>query len=181
MSVSVPVVDTWDGVDRRIYLKSGVTEFYPIEDLYREYRNQRRLDEGLRKFDPLLRAEGHINKGGGKYTPRYVVLLDGTKIVPYDESGEMSQLGEIITDDPEVDPDVYDVTSLSYPKVVYVTPAEAEVIEISTGSGVTQQDKDDIINGVLDEIVTGHTGAGSVGDYLIEIKKRANQAAKKLI
>ncbi len=135
MSVAVPVVDTWDGVTRRIYLKQGVTEFLPIEDLYREYRNQRRLDENLRKFDALIRAEGMVPKGGGKFTPRYVVLLEGTKIIPYDETGVLTQNGEIITDDPDVDATIYDVSLLTVSKVVLIAPSEAEVIEIDVGGG----------------------------------------------
>ena len=82
MSVAVPIIDYIDGNTRRIILKQGVSDYYPIEDIYHEYRRLRSLDVGgLRKFEPMLIAEGNKSKGGGAYTPRYVVLLDGVKIV----------------------------------------------------------------------------------------------------
>ena len=96
MSVAVPIVDTWDGPNRIIYLKQGVSNVYPIEDIYHEYRYARRTDENLRKYNPLILAAGNVSKGGGKFTPRYLVLLEGTKIIPFDENNTIYQLGELI-------------------------------------------------------------------------------------
>lgn len=132
MSVLTPVVETWDGANRRIYLKQGVSQFFPIEDIYHEYRNQRRLDENLRKFEPLLRAEGNVPKGGGAFTPRYVVLLDGTKIVPYDEALQLNQLGDMITDDPDTDATLYDISGLTTAKPIFITPSESETIQLNS-------------------------------------------------
>lgn len=159
MSVLTPIVDTWDGVNRRIYLKPDVSDFYPIEDLYHEYRTARRLDENLRKFNPLLKAEGNVPKGAGAFTPRYVVLLDGTKIIPYNNLIQINQLGDIITDDPDTDPTLYDTSTLTVPKVIYIKPSEAETIQLNSvaieyssfGGGVT-----------LDQYnVTGKAAAGT--------------------
>lgn len=133
MSVAVPVIDSWDGTNRRIYLKLGVSDIYPIEDIYHEYTNARRLDiTGLRKYAPLLRAEGNVKKGGGAFTPRYVVLIDGTKIVPYNETLQINQLGDMITDDPDVDSTLYDISSLTVPKVIFIKPSEAEIIQLNS-------------------------------------------------
>ena len=163
MTVLNPIVDTWDGTNRRIFLKAGVADYFPIEDLYHEYRNQRRLDENLRKFDALLKAEGNVPKGAGAFTPRYVVLLDGTKIVPYDNTIQINQLGDIITDDPDTDPSLYDTSTLTVPKVIYIKPSEAETIQLNSlaieyssfGGGVT-----------LDEF--NQTGVATAGtDYPI--------------
>ena len=132
MSVLTPVVQTWDGANRLIYLKQGVSDFYPIEDIYHEYRYNRRTDEELRKYEPLLRAEGNVPKGAGAFTPRYVVLLDGTKIVPYDEVLRINQLGDMITDDADVDPSLYDVSTLTVPKVIFIKPSESETIQLNS-------------------------------------------------
>lgn len=145
MSVAVPVIDSIDGDTRRIYLKQGVLSFLPIEDIYHEYRNLRRTDETLRKWEGLLRAEGNIPKGGGKFTPRYVVLLLGTKIVPYDESSRLDQLGEIITDDPDVDATIYDVSTLTNPKPIFLQPSEAEIITVATGSGLDATEQEQLL------------------------------------
>ena len=138
MSVLSPIVDTWDGANRRIYLKEGVGDYYPIEDLYHEYRNERRLNEGLRKFDPLLRAEGNISKGGGAFTPRYVVLMTSpislvtTKIIPFNETKQLNQLGDMITDIADTDPDLYDISQLTVPKPIFIKPSEAETIQLNS-------------------------------------------------
>ncbi len=148
MSVANPVVETWDGSARRIRLKMGVTTFHPITDLYHEYRYQRSTNEAFRVWEPLIRAEGNVAKGAGLFTPRYLVLLLGTKIMPYDESDTLTQDGEILTDDPDTDPSIYDTSELTVPKTIFVKPVGAEVITVATGSGVTDEDKDDIIAGV---------------------------------
>ena len=132
MSVLSPIVLTWDGANRRIYLKSGVSDYFPIEDLYHEYRNARRTDESFRKFDALIKAEGNVSKGAGAFTPRYVVLLDGTKIVPFDESLQVNQLGDIITDDPDSDPTLYDISGLTTAKPIFIKPSEAETIQLNS-------------------------------------------------
>ncbi len=134
MSVLSPVIDHIDGEARRIYLRQGVSDFHPIEDLYHEYRYLRRNDEDLRKWEPLLRAEGNVPKGAGAYTPRYVVLLNGTKIVPYNETLQLNQVGDIITDDPDTDATLYDVSQLTVAKPIFIKPSEAEVIQLNSES-----------------------------------------------
>jgi len=152
MSVATPIVQTWDGANRRIYLKQGVADYFPIDDLYKEYRDARKLETaGIRKFNALLKAEGNVPKGAGAFTPRYVVLLEGTKIIPYDESLQLNQLGDMITDDPDVDPTLYDISLLTNPKPIFIKPSEAETIQLNSlsiehssyGGGVTI----DVING----------------------------------
>lgn len=122
------VVAAWDGQARRIYLAQGVSSYHPIDDVYAEYRDKRRTDEAFRKWAPFMRAEGNVPKGGGKNTPRYLVLLGGVKVVPYDESAILTQLGDMITDNPDVDPEVYDMTTITQAMKVFVTPSESEVI-----------------------------------------------------
>jgi hypothetical protein len=133
MSVAVPVISSIDGALRRIYLLPGVSDYFPIEDVYHEYRNRRRLDtNSIRKYEPLLKAEGNVPKGNNAFTPRYVVLLNGTKIVPFNNSIEINQLGDMITDDPDTDPTLYDVSSLTVPKVIFIQPSEAEIIQLNS-------------------------------------------------
>jgi len=134
MSVSSPVIQSIDGSLRRIYLNQGVSDYYPIEDIYHEYRYRRRTDEELRKYEPLLKAEGNVPKGGGAFTPRYVVLLQGTKIVPYDESLQLNQLGDMITDDPDTDPSLYDISGLTTAKPIFIKPSESEIIQLNSSN-----------------------------------------------
>lgn len=143
------VVASWDGDNRRIYLATN--SFHPI-DLYREYRTWRRLNDAARVWDPLMKMDGNIPKGGGKSTPRYLTLLSdsngiGTKIVPMDQSHTLEITGEIITDQPDTDPEIIDISSLlSTSKVrINYAPAEAEIIQVSTGSGLTAEQAQKLI------------------------------------
>lgn len=150
------VVDTWDGANRRIYLASGVTEFHPIDDVYREYRTARRIDESFRVWEPFMRAVGHEPKGGGKYTPRYLLLLDGVKIICFDESTTITVTGEVLTDD-QTDP--FDYSTRTQPVVVRYQPAEAELISVGT-SGLTAAesqallDIDTNVDGLVTDVAT---------------------------
>ena len=157
MSVLSPVIDHIDGENRRIYLKQGVSDFYPIEDIYHEYRHLRRTDESLRVWSPLLRAEGNIPKGAGAYTPRYVILLNGTKIIPYDETLQINQLGDMITDDPDTDATLYDVSQLTVPKPIFIKPSEAEVIQLNSESIVFSS----FLGGVWVDVTSIYSDKGS--------------------
>jgi len=133
MSVAVPVVGSWDGEARRIYLLQGVTSFHWIDDVYKEYRYWRRTDEASRKWAALLVAAGNNPKGGGKFTPRYITLLDGARVVPYDENILIAVSGEAITDNADIDPDPFDTTTRTQPLKLYITPPAAEVIVVEVG------------------------------------------------
>jgi len=55
---------------------------HPV-DIYKEMRTLRLNDETLRPFDIFMKAYGNISKGGGKFTERYVQLINGTRISPF--------------------------------------------------------------------------------------------------
>ena len=156
MSVQNPVIASIDGATRRIFLAQGVTEFFPIEDLYAEYRYLRRTDESLRRWEPLLRAEGNVPKGAGAFTPRYVVLLDGTKIVPFDEADQLNQRGDIITDNPDVDATLYDISGLTTAKPIFIQPSEAETIQLNS----SQIEYSSFDNGITIDANSGFSGTG---------------------
>lgn len=135
MSVAVPVISSIDGDTRRIYLLQGVTDFHWIDDIYKEYRNLRRTDESLRKWEPFLSASGNEPKGQGKATPRLLKLLTDsrsitTKVVPYDESGTINVTGEAITDIADTDPELFDITTITSAVIIQYEPPSAEVIVI---------------------------------------------------
>ncbi len=125
------VVDHFDWVNRRIYMAAA--SWHPIE-VYQEYRDERRTNEAARPYDNLVRYEGYVAKGGGKFTPRYMVMLDGAKIVPVDggTAPVTTITGEIITDDQS---EFIDVAPLTVRPLVKYQPPEAEVIEVITSGG----------------------------------------------
>jgi hypothetical protein len=149
------VISSLDIVDKHIHLLSGVTEYHPVDDIYKEVRALRRTDETLRVMDVPVTAAGFVDKGGGKYTPRYAIFNNGWRVVPFDESQVLNITGEQITDDGQSGAACLDLSELSAASKVLInyTPSEAEVIVITTGSGVTEQDKTDIISGVWANLI----------------------------
>lgn len=153
------VIASIDGTARRIYLHVDTVgiDVHPI-DIYTAMRTFRRTDEDLRKYELFLSGHGKDQKSAGKFTERFVKTLLGTKIVPYDTTQRLSITGTIITDDGQEGIDCFDRSSLSPGVEVDIDyqPPQVEVIEVETGSGVSDQDKVDIINGVQNYDLTGY-------------------------
>lgn len=141
------IIASIDGLTRRIFLHADTigASVHPI-DIYKEMRILRKNNESLRFFDLFMRASGNSPKGGGKFTERFVTLLLGTRIVPFDISQELTITGTIITDIGTEGVAAFDRSSLTPTSNVHINyiPPQVEVIQITTGSGVTAQDKIDI-------------------------------------
>lgn len=129
-----------NGVTRRIYLDpaaaiGGVLSFHPTVDLYSEYKALRASDESVRPYNAFMLSAGNVAKGGGKYTPRYTMMLEGTKLVIPTGITVVNITGELLTDDSS---DALDLSLITGPCRINYTPAEAEVIRVTTsGSDLT--------------------------------------------
>ena len=152
MSVASPVIDRIDPDvnPRLIYLKAGVRSFHPVDDIYKEVRNLRRIDHTLRGYDPFVSAGGNVKKlaDGSKRTPRYAVMIN-SKIVPDDISHDLVITGEQLFA-PSVGSEptgtgaaAIDKGPLSVGVGVNVdyAPPNAEVIIVASGSGLSTAEK----------------------------------------
>jgi hypothetical protein len=121
---------------RRIYLDplaavGGVITFHPTVDLYPEYRTLRRTVEAYRPCDIFMRASGNEpkNQSGSKRTPRFTRLLLGAKLVIPAGIDRINVTGELLTDDGS---DPFDRSLVTSACFIDYTPAEAEIIAVST-------------------------------------------------
>lgn len=136
MSVAAPVIDFIDGPNRRIHLLSGVTSWNPVDDIYAEVRQARRINEDLRKYDSFCSALPLVQKAAGVFTGRALILLNGTRIMPFDESATQEITGELLSDEGLSGVDLIDtslLSSMTKLKISYVPPPATEVITIETG------------------------------------------------
>lgn len=117
--------------------------------------NQRSYDNlnNEQNYAPIMSAEGNISKGSGNFTPRYGLLNPGWRYVPY--AGVNHTLGlitEPVSLDGESGRNVFDRSTLVSSGITVEIDElyeKIEIREVNTGSGVTDLDKSDIINGFI--------------------------------
>lgn len=119
-----------DLANKRIYLNSDVTEYHPVDDIYKEIRFIRSQDISLQVMRLPVRAEGAIPKGGGKFSPRLAVFQYGWRVVPADVTHALYISGEQITDDGQSGPACMDTTVLSPGTnvTIHYEPPSAELV-----------------------------------------------------
>ena len=128
-----------------------------VIDIYTEVRARRRTNTADRRFLPIISAQGNEPTGPSSATPRRVVLEAGVRIVPFDTAQIL-----LVTPVPIVNiaeglagTVLFDRTGLASIVDVDYEPQQVEIQTIATGSGVTQQDKDDIENQIFTRTVEG--------------------------
>jgi len=168
----MPLIDNINGTTRRVYLHSDTmgADVHPI-DIYKEMRTLRKNSESLRKYDLFMKADGNVTKTASTSTERFVTLLDGTRIIPYDSSHEITITGTIITDGGQSGIDCFDRSTLDPATVVDINyvPPQVEIITVAGGSGLDQEEHDELMgitNDVWEETLADHTTDGTYGGEL---------------
>lgn len=142
-----------DGPARRVYLNAadaigGVLTFHPTNDLYRAYRAYRAANESSRPYDSFMEAATVLDKGGGKFTPKFITLLAGTKVVIPDGISEVNVTGELLTDDGSRP---FDVSLVTGACIINYQPAEAEIIQVATSGNAFSLS--DIVSAVVPAVL----------------------------
>lgn len=127
----MPLVASVDYAARRIYLSADTMDAdLDTLGVYREVRALRRTTEAHRKYKPMVQAGGNIEKiAGSTYTPAYVRLLYGCRIVPYNVSNRIRLTRDTFTDDGLAGRDCFDRASLS-PTVEVDIDVDIQEVEI---------------------------------------------------
>ena len=97
----MPVIASVDYVNKRIFLSAEtVDNDLDTLDVYREVRELRVISDAHKKFKPMIIAGGNIPKiTGASFTPAYVQLLHGCRIVPYNVTHSLRLIRDTFTDD----------------------------------------------------------------------------------
>lgn len=152
----MPLIQSINGATRRIYLDAayavaGELTFHPVLHLYPEYKAQRQANEAVRPYDAFMAAYGNVAKGGGKYTPRYLMLLAGTKLVVPNGITKVWITGELLTDDAS---DPFDDTLLTNKCRFYFQPPTAESVASGGGAATPAQIADAVFGRAIELGVT---------------------------
>jgi len=130
--VYTDVIQCLDLATKVIFINEGVSEYHPVDDIYRETRFHRAFDESLRILDMPVVASGNVSKGGGKFTARLAIFNNGWRIAPANSSHVLKVTGEQITDDGQSGVAVMNMTLFSPGVSVSIeyAPPDTEIITI---------------------------------------------------
>lgn len=137
---------TFDGVNKIITVNSGVTSLNVQVDLYSDWKEWALLNPG---FLPAFRSVGGDELQTNYYLAPTFFLLNGWRIRPAEEDRILNVAGNLYVDGSTDSP--YIPTIGDYNVMVQSTTSNI-VNTVTTGSGVTSQDKTDIIDGVTAEL-----------------------------
>ena len=151
---------TFDTVNKLIICNAGVTTLDVRVDVYSDMKEDWEsgaLDIGavrLNKFKFPIRSIGGDDTAPGEIAPLYSYLKYGWRIRPQEASHVLNMInGAILVDgDTTIDPFVNTLGAFTVRVRLYV-PIKGTLM--ATGSGVTEQDKVDIISGVWNEVRLG--------------------------
>lgn len=167
----MPLISHVDYVSKRIFLSSDtVDSSLDTLSLYKEMRSLRRNTEGHRKFKPMIIAGGNLEKIPGiTFTPSYVQLLYGCRIVPYNVSHKLKLVRDTFTDDGYSGRDCFDRGPLSETTQVDVDVdfPEIEIRQIAVSGN--QYSLNEIASAVKTEMRTEYQAISQVyGNSIVE-------------
>jgi len=115
--------------------------------------------------DPPMRSTGYASLGGGAYSDKIFILQKGWKLKPYAGTYALTVVGTLIALDDAGNPYARTVPPDSG-DVQWVFQVSSQGIIVVSGSGVTQQDKQDIAN-----LVWSHSTGLSLDERTLLLKK----------
>jgi hypothetical protein len=149
----MPVVSTVNYITKRIYLHANTVGVdLDTMDVYKEVRALRAADTQTpsphRNFKPMIIQGGNIQKTPSTKTAKYIQLLYGCRIVPFDADQSLRVIRDTFTDDGVDGRDCFDRTGLVNSVDIDYEVDKVEVVEVNTAGGTsvwTEQEKDNII------------------------------------
>ena len=142
----MPVVSTVDYISKRIYLHANTVGVdFDTMDVYKEVRALRSADTQTpyphRNFKPMIIQGGNIQKTPTTKTAKYVQLLYGCRIVPFDTNQSLRVIRDTFTDDGFAGRDCFDRSSLTNTVDIDIDFPEVEISYVYVGgSSLTKED-----------------------------------------
>lgn len=135
---------TFDGPTKIISVNSGITTIDVKTDLYSDWKEWVLLLDNS-KYAPAFRAVGGDEISAGLYLTGSYFLTNGWKIRPDEADHVLKVIGNLYVDGEDTSPFI--PTLGTYNVSIQLNTSNI-VNTVAVGSGVTNQDKTDIIDGV---------------------------------
>jgi hypothetical protein len=149
-----------DWTNKQIQILSPQTDVL-VQDLVDFIRTEEAGNTGI-TFDQIVQASGKDSLGGVVSTGITCNLLDNWQLKFWSGSYVATISGGNLIGGLAGDPVAYTAGV----QVVIIQSAASTIV--ISGSGITQQDKDDIIDGVWERVITGTTSAE---DVVLELRR----------
>lgn len=133
----------FDGDNLLIKVNEGVTTLDIQTDLYSDWKEWFQTGTNS-KFLPALRTIGGDPTIQEKIVAPYFFLMNGWKIKPYSWNHTLNLIGNLFVDNPETYGSNVVVPPDGYFTVLVNMSTTSDASKLLVGSGVTQQDKEDI-------------------------------------
>lgn len=137
---------TFDGTNKLIIVNNEITELDVQVDLYSDWKEWMKEGDNS-KFISTMRTVGGDPTTGIKSVSPYFFLTNGWKIRPYEGNHTLNITGNLFVDEPETYGNNIIVNTLGYYNVLVNMTTTSDAITISSG-GITEQDKEDIVEAV---------------------------------
>lgn len=166
---------SFDADNKRIILSNGTTTL-DVRDMYSRWKEWMQISDNSKYLHAFEIVGGDtINESAGTYVPAYVFLVNGWRIRPQEANHTLNVSGGILLVLGGGDPFVN--TNGSYVvRINYQQPVQAITVSIDgggTASGITEQDKSDIAQKVLQELISDHSGiSGSLANIVADIQNK---------
>jgi hypothetical protein len=162
-----------DWTNKQIKILSPQTDVL-VQDLVDFIRTEEAGNTGI-TFDQIVQATGKDSLGGVVSTGVTCNLLDNWQLKFWDGSYVATISGGNLIGGIAGDPVAYTAGV----QVVIIQSAASTIV--ISGSGITQQDKDDIIDGVWDEAISGHIDSNTFGRLLSDVLQDTGTTIPALI
>lgn len=135
---------TFDGTDKIISVDDGITSLDVKVDLYSEWKIWVQESDNS-KYAPAFRTVGGDEISPGLSITGTYFLLNGWRIRPAEENHTLKIIGNLYVDGEDVTPIISTLGDFN----ISVQMQTSNIVStVAVGSGVTNQDKTDIIDGV---------------------------------
>lgn len=157
------------GATKVITLTAGTT-VVSVRDLWSRWVDWFLTSDNSKYLPAFEQVGGNdIDVGSGTSIPIYAFLKNGWKIKPQEANHTLNVNDGILLVDGGGDP--FNNTSGSYVvRINYQQPVQAITVATGGGGGATV---DQIVDGILDELLSGHSVSGSVADQLKQLLKKS--------
>lgn len=165
---------TYDAPNKLFILKTSVTDFDVVVDLYSDAKEDWLSNSLLNKFRFPIIAIGGQAIGGGRVISPYIMLRYSWKVRPQEADHTLTVAGNLITDD-ESSP----FASVLGDYQVIIKSIVSSNSLTASGTALSPSDLTSIINGVWDEAIASHATPGTAAKILKDIKTKATIASLK--